>query len=95
MLLVVKQLIFNQTQGYWLLFDALNVVLSIIMYIHSQNEQFKINSINFLKGDFEFKLWTFCMQMMVKVLVALVPFLSFAFIYNVSKAHNMLVLMLD
>jgi len=56
MLLVVKQCIFNQTQGYWLLFDALNVVLSIIMYIHSQIEQFKINSINFLKGDFEFKL---------------------------------------
>ncbi len=29
MFLVVKQRIFNQTQGYWLLFDALNVTLSI------------------------------------------------------------------
>jgi len=35
------------------------------------------------------------MQMMAKVLVALVPFLSFASTYSVSKAHNMLVLMLD
>jgi len=34
------------------------------------------------------------MQMMEKVLVA-VPFLSFASTYSVSKAHNMLVLMLD
>jgi hypothetical protein len=33
--------------------------------------------------------------MMAKVLVALVPFLSFAFTYSVSKVHNMLVLMLD
>jgi hypothetical protein len=35
------------------------------------------------------------MQMMAKVLVALIPFLSFASTYSVSKAHNMLVLMLD
>lgn len=95
MLLIVKQCIFNQTQGYWLFFDALNVVLSIIMCIHNQIEQLKINSIKFLKGDFEFKLWTFCMQMMAKVWVALVPLLSFAFTYSVSKAHNMFVLMLD
>jgi len=52
----VEQCIFNQTQGYWLLFDALNVVLSIIMRMQDQMEQFKINSIKFLKGDFEFKL---------------------------------------
>jgi hypothetical protein len=35
------------------------------------------------------------MQMMPKVLVALFPFLSFASTYNVTKVHNMLVLMLD
>lgn len=35
------------------------------------------------------------MHIMAKVLVALVPFLSFASTYSVSKAHNMLVLMLD
>ncbi len=29
MFLVVKQCILNQTQGYWLLFDALNVTLSL------------------------------------------------------------------
>jgi len=56
MFLVVKQCIFNQTQGYWLFFDALNVVLSIIMCTHNQIEQVKINTIKFLKGDFEFKL---------------------------------------
>jgi hypothetical protein len=56
MLLIVKQCVFNQTQGYWLLFEALDVVFSIIMCIQNQIEQFKINSIKFLKGDFEFKL---------------------------------------
>jgi hypothetical protein len=33
--------------------------------------------------------------MMAKVITILVPFLSFSSTYNVSKAHNMLALMLD
>lgn len=35
------------------------------------------------------------MCMMVQVLVALSPFLAFAYAYNPSKVHNMLALMLD
>jgi hypothetical protein len=48
-----------------------------------------------VKGDFEAELQTFHMHMMGEVLVALVPFLAFAYAYNLSKAHNMLALMLD
>jgi hypothetical protein len=33
--------------------------------------------------------------MMVQVLVVLSPFMAFAYVYNPSKAHNMLALMLD
>ncbi len=35
------------------------------------------------------------MCMMVKVLVALFPFMAFAYAYNPNKVHNMLALMLD
>jgi hypothetical protein len=35
MFFVVKQCIFNQTQGYWLLFCALNVALSIGVYMQN------------------------------------------------------------
>jgi hypothetical protein len=35
------------------------------------------------------------MCMMVQVLVVLSPFMAFAYVYNPSKAHNMLALMLD
>jgi hypothetical protein len=35
------------------------------------------------------------MQMMVEIFVILISFLSFTFIYNVRKSHNILALMLD
>jgi hypothetical protein len=35
MFFVMKQCIFNQTQGYWLLFYALNVALSIKVYMQN------------------------------------------------------------
>jgi hypothetical protein len=53
-----------------------------------------MNSINFVKGDFEHELGDLRMCMITKMLVVLVPFMSFAYIYNVNKTHNMLVLML-
>ncbi len=46
-----------------------------------------------MKGDFEFELKVLCIYMMVEVMVLLTPFPTFAFTYNVPKAHNMLVLM--
>jgi hypothetical protein len=56
-------------------------------------QQFETTSSNFVKGDFEFELQTFCIHM--KILVVLVPFLAFSYAYNLNKAHNMLALMLD
>jgi hypothetical protein len=57
-------------------------------------EQFDIPSFNFVKVDFESKLKALCIYTMVEVVVLLTPFPTFAFTYNVPKAHNMLVLML-
>lgn len=94
MIHVVKQCIINQTQGYWLFFNALNVTLSINVCMWNQTEQYETSSISFreilnLNDNF------FCMQMTIEIFVILIPFLSFTFIYKVSKFHNILALMLD
>jgi len=61
--------------------------------MQSEIEWFVTNSINFVKGDFEHELRDLHMCMIAKMLVVLIPFMSFAYIYNVSKTHNMFVLM--
>jgi hypothetical protein len=62
-----------------------------------QNEiqHFETTSSNFVKGDFEFKLQTFCMHVMGEILVILAPFLTFASTYNSNKVQNMLALLLN
>jgi hypothetical protein len=60
MLPVVKHCIFNQTQGYWLFSNALNVALSISVSLHNEIEQSDITSFNFVRGDFESKLGALC-----------------------------------
>jgi hypothetical protein len=94
-ILVVKQCIRNQIQGPWLLFNALNVAFSFNVVMQSEIEQCDIDSNNFVKGDFDFELQTLSMHMMGEVMVVLAPFLAFATTYITTKAHNMLVLMLD
>jgi hypothetical protein len=56
MFLVVKQCIFNQTQGYWF-FYALNAILLINVCMQNQIQQSEITPLNFVRGDFDFKLW--------------------------------------
>jgi len=58
MFLVVKQCILNQTQGYWLLFDALNATLLINVCMQNQIQQSEITPLNFVRGDFDSKLTT-------------------------------------
>ncbi len=48
-----------------------------------------------MKGDFESELGALRVCMIVEIQVLLAPFLAFASTYNVSKAHNMLALMLN
>jgi hypothetical protein len=91
----VKQCILNQTRGYWLLSNALNVALSINVCMQNQIQQSKITPFNFVKGDFEYELGALRVCMMVEVLAILALFLAFASTYNANKVHNMLALMLD
>ncbi len=65
------------------------------MCMKNQNQQYETNPLNFVRGDFESKLRALQMHMMVELQVVLVSFLAFASFYNVSKAHNMLALLLD
>ncbi len=61
----------------------------------NQIQRYEINPFNFVKGDFESKLGALRGHMMAEVQILLAPFLAFTSSYNVSKAHNMLALMLD
>ncbi len=76
-----------QIRGYWLLFDALSVALSINVYVQNEMEQFEIISFNFVKGDFESELGALRIRMMEEIKVVLAPFLAFAFTYIDVKAH--------
>ncbi len=95
MLPIVKQCIFNQIRSYWLISNALNDVFSISVYMQNEIQHFETTSSNFVKGDFEFKLQTFCMHVMGEILVILAPFLTFASTYNSNKVQNMLALLLN
>ncbi len=49
----------------------------------------------FIHGDFDSKLQEFKQKMMVQVVRILMSLLTFLMIYNHSKSHNMLTIMLD
>jgi hypothetical protein len=95
MLPFVKQCTFNQTRGYWLLINALNVALSINLCMQIQIQQFNITPFNIVKVDFEFEMGALWVCMMAKVQAVLAPFMAFTYSYNASKVHNMLVFVLD
>jgi hypothetical protein len=48
-----------------------------------------------IHGDFDSKLQEFKQKMMVQVVRILMSLLTFLMIYNHSKSHNMLTIMLD
>jgi hypothetical protein len=92
---IVKKCILNQTLGYWLISNTLHVTFSISVSMQMEIQQSETTSNNFIKGDFEFELQALHLRVMAKVMVVLAPFLSFATTCTLSKAHNMLALMLD
>jgi hypothetical protein len=69
MIPIVKQCILNQTQGYWLLFDALNVALSMSVCMQNQIQQYEITAFNFVKGGFEYEMGALWVCMMAKIQV--------------------------
>jgi hypothetical protein len=61
----------------------------------SETCQYEVSSTMFVRGDFESKLQVLCMCMMLEVMAILLPFMSFAIVYNANKTHNMFMFMLD
>ncbi len=92
---IVKQCVLNQSQGYWLLLDALGSAFSLCIVI--KVDVCKTQALNqpFLRKDFDSNIQEFKLRMMGQVLNALGPFLPFYESYIVAKAHNMLAIMLD
>ncbi len=89
---IVNKCILNQTHDYWLIFNTLHAAFPISVSMQMEIQQFQTTSNNFIRGNFEFELQALHLHMMTKILD---PFLSFATTCTPSKAHNMLVLMLD
>jgi hypothetical protein len=65
------------------------------MFMKSEIGQHEVSSTMFVRGNFESKLQVLCMCMMLEVMAILLPFMSFATIYNANKTHNMFMFMLD
>jgi hypothetical protein len=85
----------NQSAGHWLLFHALN---SIITISFKTREEVNVRPFEFLMDDdlgISFKLASFALNIKFEVFWILDSFLSFMRTYNEKKAHNMLALMFD
>lgn len=84
---VIKQCFVYQNRGYWLLKDALFVVLSICNKCrgelsHKSSTRLHIN-------DFDLELYVLYGRMVIKVIGVLYHFLSFANTIIADKTHNM------
>jgi hypothetical protein len=95
MLPIVKKCILNQTHEYWLIFNTLHAASPMSVNMQMETQQSESTSSNCIRRDFEFELQALHLRMMAKVMAILAPFLSFATTCTLSKAHNMLALMLD
>ncbi len=56
MFTIVKQCILNETQQYWLFSNVINAILSIILCMQNEIQQYDITLHNILKRDFEYEL---------------------------------------
>ena len=91
----MKQCIFNQTRGYWLLSDALAAAFRVSVELQDVHDQ-RAHAVPALRvGDFESEIEMLKMRMAREAIGVLKPFLAFAVLFSEAKAHNMLALMLD
>ncbi len=87
--------VINQCCGYWLLLNALT--FAIKLYVNLFNERLKFQKkIDAIKEmDVHMKVKQLNVNMQRQVTIVLRPFLDFMYSFNPSKAHNMVILMLD
>ncbi len=92
---MVKQCVLNQTQGFWLLSNALQVALTISVKLHVDVDRRTIVEPLLQRGNCVSKLEILYNCMATKVVKVLAPFLLFVQNFQRDKAHNMMALMLD
>lgn len=85
----------NQTQGYWLLSDALVAAFTMVVTLQAQYNSVASMNPPLCCGDFDSDIEVLKCWMGLEVVKVLAPFLSFAVRFSSDKAHNMLALMLD
>lgn len=89
---MVQQCVLNQSQGYWLLYNARIVAISFVCQMQVDSMTFDTNETQ----DFDSEI-QFLQQCMQKQLVQVLnPFLSFMIYFQTSKIHNnMLTMMIN
>ncbi|KAG0573230.1 hypothetical protein KC19_VG160100 [Ceratodon purpureus] len=92
---IVKQCILNQTREYRLLSDALAPAFRVSVELHDVHDQRALAVPALRVGNVESDIEMLKMRMAREAIGVLKPFLAFADVFNESKAHNMLALMLD
>jgi hypothetical protein len=83
--------VLNQLHGHWLLFDALNVAISIITKLQDEHNLGTRVEPPFVCRKFDSKLKIFYAWMVIEAMNVLQPFLSFASTFEGDGTHNMLV----
>jgi hypothetical protein len=92
--LVVKQCVLNQTKGYWLLSDALNVAITIRMKLRVNYNHHVVQVPPLAYGTIDDELEILYGHIVVEKVGVLAPFLSFLAITTIG-VHDRLALMLD
>jgi hypothetical protein len=83
----VQQCVHNQLHGYWILYDALNVVISINIKLQDEYRcQTKVQPL-FICGKFKLELEITYMWMALEAINVLQHFLSFASTFESHRTH--------
>ncbi len=93
---IVSACVLNRSRGHWLLFDALNVIITMSLKL---KEEYKIslNLLDLIDDDsiVAQELWLLASNIKREVCGVLDGFLSFSKMCEENKTHNMLSLMLN
>ncbi len=94
LLQVVQQCVLNQSQGYWLVVDALVYIFSSCNMMKWETSSNEALNYPLIQGKFDSKSQKIKLWMTSQILKILAHFLAFLGIYIATKTH-MLVIILD
>jgi hypothetical protein len=85
----------NQCCGYWLLLNALTFAIKLYVNLFKERMKFQAKIDAIKEMDMHMKVKQLNVNMQKQVTIIQRPFLDFMYSFNPTKAHNMVILMLD